>query len=129
MGYLQNLKSPHNPLSRFPSQSRQETGVPVTVGGISHPMTEFKIENSMTLKKSKIRYLVTARELPKSSNHMCNPVQQKDDALSSNLNQANFYSFSTKNNLISIIKISLCKEEATVCADTGTTHSVDGEKL
>ena len=43
-------------------------GFPVTVGGIPHPMTELMIENQMTLKKANIRYLVTAVELPESSN-------------------------------------------------------------
>ncbi|GFW24607.1 hypothetical protein TNCV_2404711 [Trichonephila clavipes] len=61
--------------------------------------------------------------------HTCNPVRQKDDALSSSLNQSNFYSFSSESNPISIIQISICNTEAAVCADTGATHSVAGEKL
>ncbi|GFX08222.1 uncharacterized protein TNCV_3267131 [Trichonephila clavipes] len=54
---------------------------------------------------------------------------KKDDALSSSLNQSNFYSFSSESNPISIIQISICNTEAAVCADTGATHSVAGEKL
>ncbi|GFW87170.1 gypsy retrotransposon integrase-like protein 1 [Trichonephila clavipes] len=50
-------------------------------------------------------------------------------ALSSSLNQSNFYSFSSESNPISIIQISICNTEAAVCADTGATHSVAGEKL
>ncbi|GFU63605.1 hypothetical protein TNCV_5108861 [Trichonephila clavipes] len=61
--------------------------------------------------------------------HTCNPVRQKDDALSSSLNQSNFYSFSSESNPISIIQISICNTESAVCADTGATHSVAGEKL
>ncbi|GFX09336.1 retrovirus-related Pol polyprotein from transposon 17.6 [Trichonephila clavipes] len=61
--------------------------------------------------------------------HTCNPVKQKEDALSSSLNQSNFYSFSSESNPISIIQISICNTEAAVCADTGATHSVAGEKL
>ncbi|GFV11167.1 uncharacterized protein TNCV_2719111 [Trichonephila clavipes] len=61
--------------------------------------------------------------------HTCNPVRQKDNALSSSLNQSNFYSFSSESNPISIIQISICNTEAAVCADTGATHSVAGEKL
>ncbi|GFX40575.1 retrovirus-related Pol polyprotein from transposon 17.6 [Trichonephila clavipes] len=60
--------------------------------------------------------------------HTCNPVRQKD-TLSSSLNQSNFYSFSSENNPISIIQISICDTEAAVCADTGATRSVAGEKL
>ncbi|GFW38007.1 retrovirus-related Pol polyprotein from transposon 297 [Trichonephila clavipes] len=59
----------------------------------------------------------------------CNPVRQKDNALSSSLNQSNFYSFSSESNPISIIQISICNTEAAVCANTGATHSVAGEKL
>ncbi|GFY26219.1 transposon Tf2-6 polyprotein [Trichonephila clavipes] len=61
--------------------------------------------------------------------HTCNPVRQKDDALSSSLNQSNFYSFSSESNPISIIQIYICNTEAAVCADTGAIHSVAGEKL
>ncbi|GFW71823.1 transposon Tf2-11 polyprotein [Trichonephila clavipes] len=61
--------------------------------------------------------------------HTCNPVRQKDDALSSSLNQSNFYSFSSEINPISIIQISICNTDAAVCADTGATLSVAGEKL
>ncbi|GFY00627.1 retrovirus-related Pol polyprotein from transposon 17.6 [Trichonephila clavipes] len=61
--------------------------------------------------------------------HTCNPVRQNDDALSSSLNQSNFYSFSSESKPISIIQISICNTEAAVCAYTGATHSVAGEKL
>ncbi|GFV26769.1 uncharacterized protein TNCV_5000531 [Trichonephila clavipes] len=53
----------------------------------------------------------------------------KNNALSSSLNQSNFYSFSSESNPISIIQISICNTEAAVCADTGATHLVAGEKL
>ncbi|GFT87705.1 uncharacterized protein TNCV_397811 [Trichonephila clavipes] len=102
-------------------------GFPVTVGGIPFPKTEY-------LKKTQDRTSVScygcgAPGIIRSSCHTCNPVRQKDDALTSSLNQSNFYSFSSESNPISIIQISICNTEAAVCADTGATHSVAGEKL
>ncbi|GFU93643.1 uncharacterized protein TNCV_3018311 [Trichonephila clavipes] len=62
--------------------------------------------------------------------HTCNPSSTKDLCLAHKfLNQSNFYSFSSESNPISIIQTSICNTEAAVCADTGATHSVAGEKL
>ncbi|CAL1271290.1 unnamed protein product [Larinioides sclopetarius] len=61
--------------------------------------------------------------------HTCNPTSQQDASQSSSFNHMNFYSFSMENNPTSIIEISICDTQAAVCADTGATHSVAGQKL
>ncbi|GFS74450.1 uncharacterized protein TNCV_784871 [Trichonephila clavipes] len=63
------------------------------------------------------------RNHSRSRCHTCNPVRQKD-TLSSSLNQSNFFSFSSENNPINIIQISICNTKAAVRADTGYTHSM-----
>ncbi|GFQ99863.1 KH domain-containing, RNA-binding, signal transduction-associated protein 3 [Trichonephila clavata] len=91
-------------------------------------MTEYLKRKSLIQKKTELLYLVTDVVLPEAFDQDA-PVRQKDDALPSSLNQSHFYSFSSENNPISIIQISVCNTEAAVCADTGATHSVAGEKL
>ncbi|GFT32999.1 uncharacterized protein TNCV_149811 [Trichonephila clavipes] len=106
-------------------------GFPVTVGGIPFPKTEYLKRKSLIQKdRTPVScYGCGAPGIIRSRCHTCNPVRQKDNALSSSLNQSNFYSFSSESNPISIIQISICNTEAAVCTDTGATHSVAGEKL
>ncbi|GFQ99653.1 uncharacterized protein TNCT_543591 [Trichonephila clavata] len=95
-------------------------------------MTEYLKRKSLIQKKTELLYLVTDVVLPESfdqDDKTCNPVRQKDNALSSSLNQSHFYSFSSENNPISIIQISVYNTETAVCADSGATHSVACEKL
>ncbi|GFX09618.1 uncharacterized protein TNCV_2029841 [Trichonephila clavipes] len=102
-------------------------GFPVTVGGIPFPKTEYLKKKIVDTKEDRTPvscYGCGAPGIIRSRCHTCNPVRQKDDALSSSLNQSNFYSFSSESNPISIIQISICDTEAAVCADTGATHSV-----
>ncbi|GFX16957.1 hypothetical protein TNCV_2519341 [Trichonephila clavipes] len=131
--YTQNPKlSYEHPLSGFPSQSRRETGIPSN--SRRNPISKDRIPEKKIVDTKEDRTPVScygcgAPGIIRSRCHTCNPVRQKDDALSSSLNQSNFYSFSSESNPISIIQISICNTEAAVCADTGATHSVAGEKL
>ncbi|GFV46322.1 retrovirus-related Pol polyprotein from transposon 297 [Trichonephila clavipes] len=131
--YTQNPKlSYKHSLSGFPSQSRRETGIPSnsrrnTISKDRIP--EKKIVDTKEDRTPVSCYGCGAPGIIRSRCHTCNPVRQKDNALSSSLNQSNFYSFSSESNPISIIQISICNTEAAVCADTGATHSVAGEKL
>ncbi|KAF8778216.1 Retrovirus-related Pol polyprotein like [Argiope bruennichi] len=59
----------------------------------------------------------------------CNPMVQGDRTQPPTLNHMNFYSISMESQPSSIIEITICGSQAAVCADTGTTHSVAGEKL
>ncbi|GFV71849.1 retrovirus-related Pol polyprotein from transposon 17.6 [Trichonephila clavipes] len=131
--YTQNPKllSHEHSLSGFPSQSRRETGVPSN--SRRNPTSNDRIPEKKIVDTKEDRTPVScygcgAPGIIRSRCHTCNPVRQKD-TLSSSLNQSNFYSFSSENNPISIIQISICNTEAAVCADTGATHSVAGEKL
>ncbi|GFS74911.1 retrovirus-related Pol polyprotein from transposon 297 [Trichonephila clavipes] len=131
--YTQNPKlSYEHSLSGFPSQSRRETGIPSN--SRRNPISKDRIPEKKIVDIKEDRTPVScygcgASGIIRSRCHTCNPVRQKDDALSSSLNQSNFYSFSSESNPISIIQISICNTEAAVCADTGATHSVAGEKL
>ncbi|GFT29985.1 retrovirus-related Pol polyprotein from transposon 412 [Trichonephila clavipes] len=131
--YTQNPKlSYQHSLSGFPSQSRRETGIPSN--SRRNPISKDRIPEKKIVDTKEDRTPVScygsgAPGIIRSRCHTCNPVRQKDDALSSSLNQSNFYSFSSESNPISIIQISICNTEAAVCADTGATHSVAGEKL
>ncbi|GFV20646.1 uncharacterized protein TNCV_776911 [Trichonephila clavipes] len=131
--YTQNPKlSYEHSLSGFPSQSRLETGIPSN--SRRNPISKDRIPEKKIVDTKEDRTPVScygcgAPGIIRSRCHTCNPVRQKDDALSSSLNQSNFYSFSSESNPISIIQISICNTEAAVCADTGATHSVAGEKL
>ncbi|GFT94644.1 transposon Tf2-6 polyprotein [Trichonephila clavipes] len=131
--YTQNPKlSYEHPLSGFLSQSRRETGIPSN--SRRNPISKDRIPEKKIVDTKEDRtpiscYGCGAPGIIRSRCHTCNPVRQKDDALSSSLNQSNFYSFSSESNPISIIQISICNTEAAVCADTGATHSVAGEKL
>ncbi|GFW08851.1 uncharacterized protein TNCV_993681 [Trichonephila clavipes] len=131
--YTQNPKlSYEHSLSGFPSQSRRETGIPSN--SRRNPISKDRIPEKKIVDTKEDRTPVScygcgAPGIIRSRCHTCNPVRQKDDALSSSLNQSNFYSFSSESNPISIIQISICNAEAAVCADTGATHSVAGEKL
>ncbi|GFS99972.1 retrovirus-related Pol polyprotein from transposon 17.6 [Trichonephila clavipes] len=131
--YTQNPKlSYEHSLSGFPSQSRRETGIPSN--SRRNPISKDRIPEKKIVDTKEDRTPVScygcgAPGIIRSRCHTCNPVRQKDDALSSSLNQSNFYSFSSESNPISIIQISICNTEAAVCADTGATHSVAGEKL
>ncbi|GFS88612.1 transposon Ty3-I Gag-Pol polyprotein [Trichonephila clavipes] len=131
--YTQNPKlSYKHSLSGFPSQSRRETGIPSN--SRRNPISKDRIPEKKIVDTKEDRTPVScygcgAPGIIRSRCHTCNPVRQKDDALSSSLNQSNFYSFSSESNPISIIQISICNTEAAVCADTGATHSVAGEKL
>ncbi|GFY16113.1 retrovirus-related Pol polyprotein from transposon 297 [Trichonephila clavipes] len=113
-------------------QSRRETGIPSN--SRRNPISKERIPEKKIVDTKEDRTPVScygcgAPGIIRSRCHTCNPVQQKDDALSSSLNQSNFYSFSSERNPISIIQISICNTEAAVCADTSATHSVAGEKL
>ncbi|GFY17376.1 hypothetical protein TNCV_657891 [Trichonephila clavipes] len=131
--YTQNPKlSYEHSLSGFPSQSRRETGIPSN--SRRNPISKDRIPEKKIVDTKEDRTPVScygcgAPGIIRSRCHTCNPVRQKDDALSSSLNQSNFYSFSSESNPISIIQISICNTEAAVWADTGATHSVAGEKL
>ncbi|GFW78890.1 retrovirus-related Pol polyprotein from transposon 17.6 [Trichonephila clavipes] len=131
--YTQNPKlSYEHSLSGFPSQSRRETGIPSN--SRRNPISKDRIPEKKIVDTKEDRTPVScygcgAPGIIRSRCHTCNPVRQKDNALSSSLNQSNFYSFSSESNPISIIQISICNTEAAVCADTGATHSVAGEKL
>ncbi|GFS73643.1 retrovirus-related Pol polyprotein from transposon 17.6 [Trichonephila clavipes] len=131
--YTQNPKlSYEHSLSGFPSQSKRETGIPSN--SRRNPISKDRIPEKKIVDTKEDRtpvpcYGCGAPGIIRSRCHTCNPVRRKDDALSSSLNQSNFYSFSSESNPISIIQISICNTEAAVCADTGTTHSVAGEKL
>ncbi|GFV61445.1 retrovirus-related Pol polyprotein from transposon 297 [Trichonephila clavipes] len=131
--YTQNPKlSYEHSLSGFPSQSRRETGIPSN--SRRNPISKDRIPEKKIVDTKENRTPVScygcgAPGIIRSRCHTCNPVRQKDDALSSSLNQSNFYSFSSESNPINIIQISICNTEAAVCADTGATHSVAGEKL
>ncbi|GFR00074.1 transposon Ty3-I Gag-Pol polyprotein [Trichonephila clavata] len=128
---LHKLLPVFDPVS-FPSQSRRETGVPSNSrwNPISNDrMPETKIVDTKEDRPPVSCYGCGTPGVIRSRCHTCNPVRQKDDALSSSLNQSHFYSFSSENNPISIIQISICDTKAAVCADSGATHSVAGEKL
>ncbi|GFT17100.1 retrovirus-related Pol polyprotein from transposon 297 [Trichonephila clavipes] len=131
--YTQNPKlSYEHSLSGFPSQSRRETGIPSN--SRRNPISKDRIPEKKIIDTKEDRTPVScygcgAPGIIRSRCHTSNPVRQKDDALSSSLNQSNFYSFSSESNPISIIQISICNTEAAVCADTGATYSVAGEKL
>ncbi|GFS73216.1 retrovirus-related Pol polyprotein from transposon 17.6 [Trichonephila clavipes] len=131
--YTQNSKlSYEDSLSGFPSQSRWETGIPSN--SRRNPISKDRIPEKKIVDTKEDRTPVScygcgAPGIIRSRCHTCNPVRQKDNALSSSLNQSNFYSFSSESNPISIIQISICNTEAAVCADTGATHLVAGEKL
>ncbi|GFX06409.1 hypothetical protein TNCV_2939371 [Trichonephila clavipes] len=115
----------------FLSQSRRETGVPSNSRRNSTSNDRIPEKKIVDTKEDRIPvscYGCGAPGIIRSRCHTCNPVRQKD-TLSSSLNQSNFYSFSSENNPISIIQIYICNTEAAVCADTGATHSVVGEKL
>ncbi|GFS91796.1 integrase catalytic domain-containing protein [Trichonephila clavipes] len=119
-------------MPNFPSQSRRETGIPSN--SRRNPISKDRIPEKKIVDTKEDRTPVScygcgAPGIIRSRCHTCNSVRQKDDALSSSLNQSNFYSFSSESNPISIIQISICNTEAAVCADTGATHSVAGEKL
>ncbi|GFX96612.1 retrovirus-related Pol polyprotein from transposon 297 [Trichonephila clavipes] len=131
--YTQNPKlSYEHSLSGFPSQSRRETRIPSN--SRRNPISKDRIPEKKIVDTKEDRTPVScygcgAPGIIRSICHTCNPVRQKDDALSSSLNQSNFYSFSSESNPISIIQISICNTEAAVCADTGATHSVADETL
>ncbi|GFW96658.1 transposon Ty3-G Gag-Pol polyprotein [Trichonephila clavipes] len=113
-------------------QSRRETRIPSN--SRRNPISKDRIPEKKVVDTKEDRTPVScygcgAPGIIRSRCHTCNPVRQKDDVLSSSLNQSNFYSFSSESNPISIIQISICNTEAAVCADTGATHSVAGEKL
>ncbi|KAF8787755.1 Gag-Pol polyprotein-like protein [Argiope bruennichi] len=59
----------------------------------------------------------------------CNPMVQGDRTQPPTLNHMNFYSILMESQPSSIIEITICGSQAAVCADTGATHSVAGEKL
>ncbi|GFU55736.1 retrovirus-related Pol polyprotein from transposon 297 [Trichonephila clavipes] len=127
-----NWNNPLQLVDKLDSQSRRETGIPSN--SRRNPISKDRIPEKKIVDTKEDRTPVScygcgAPGIIRSRCHTCNPVRQKDDALSSSLNQSNFYSFSSESNPISIIQISICNTEAAVCADTGATHSVAGEKL
>ncbi|GFX50390.1 retrovirus-related Pol polyprotein from transposon 17.6 [Trichonephila clavipes] len=127
-----NWNNPLQLVDKLDSQSRRETGIPSNSRW--NPISKDRIPKKKIVDTKEDRTPVScygcgAPGIIRSRCHTCNPVRQKDDALSSSLNQSNFYSFSSESNPISIIQISICNTEAAVCADTGATHSVAGEKL
>ncbi|GFY05874.1 retrovirus-related Pol polyprotein from transposon opus [Trichonephila clavipes] len=127
----EELLSREHSLSGFLSQSRQETGVPSN--SRRNPTSNDRIPEKKIVDTKEDRTPVScygcgSPGIIRSRCHTCNPVRQKD-TLSSSLNQSNFYIFSSENNPIGIIQISICNTEAAVYADTGATHSVAGEKL
>ncbi|GFQ85403.1 uncharacterized protein TNCT_554381 [Trichonephila clavata] len=131
--YTRNPKlvSHEHALSGFPSQSRRETGVPSNsrrnlISNDRIPETKIVDRRRQT---SCILLRMWTPGIIRSRCRTCNPVRQNDYDLSSSLNQSHFYSFSSENNPIGIIQISVCDTKTAVCADTGATHSVAGEKL
>ncbi|GFY13748.1 retrovirus-related Pol polyprotein from transposon 297 [Trichonephila clavipes] len=123
--YTRNLKllSHEHSLSGFLSQSRRETRVPSN--SRRNPTSNDRIPEKKIVETKEDTTPVScygcgAPGIIRSRCHTCNPVQQKD-TLSSSLNQSNFYNFSSENNPISIIQISICNTEVAVCADI---HSV-----
>ncbi|GFR18585.1 uncharacterized protein TNCT_317191 [Trichonephila clavata] len=119
------LLSHEHSLPIFPSQSRRETGVPSNSrrNAISNDrIPETKIVDTKEDRTLVFCYGCGAPGIIRSRCRTCNPVREKDDALSSSLNQSNIYSLFRENNPISIIKIFICNAEAAVCADTVATH-------
>ncbi|GFW20683.1 hypothetical protein TNCV_1049061 [Trichonephila clavipes] len=98
--YTQNPKlSYEHSLSGFPSQSRRETGIPSK--SRRNPISKDRIPEKKIVDTKEDRTPVScygcgAPGIIRSRCHTCNPVRQKDDALSSSLNQSNFYSFLVK---------------------------------
>ncbi|GFW69263.1 hypothetical protein TNCV_2366411 [Trichonephila clavipes] len=100
--YTQNPKLSYEySLSGFPSQSRRETGIPSN--SRRNPISKDRIPERKSLiqrrQNSVSCYGCGAPGIIRSRCHTCNPVRQKkDNALSSSLNQSNFYSFLVKSN-------------------------------
>ncbi|GFX37580.1 uncharacterized protein TNCV_3201041 [Trichonephila clavipes] len=92
--YTQNPKlSYEHSLSGFPSQSRRETGIPSN--SRRNPISKDRIPEKKIVDTKEDRTPVScygcgAPGIIRSRCHTCNPVRQKDDALSSSLNQSNF---------------------------------------
>ncbi|GFS75291.1 retrovirus-related Pol polyprotein from transposon 297 [Trichonephila clavipes] len=128
---VKNMRNKNNKNFSWKQKEMNSSPWRITVGGIPFPdrIPEKKIVDTKEDRTPVSCYGCGAPGIIRSRCHTCNPVRQKDDALSSSLNQSNFYSFSSESNPISIIQISICNTEAAVCADTGATHSVAGEKL
>ncbi|GFT35704.1 retrovirus-related Pol polyprotein from transposon 17.6 [Trichonephila clavipes] len=130
--YTQNLKlSYEHSLSGFPSQSRRETGIPSN--SRRNPISKDRIPEKKIVDTKEDRtpiscYGCGAPGIIRSRCHTCNPVRQKDDALSSSLNQSNFYSFSSESNPISIIKFPFVIQKQQFVLIL-VLHSVAGEKL
>ncbi|GFX33307.1 uncharacterized protein TNCV_811691 [Trichonephila clavipes] len=109
--YTQNPKllSREHSLSGFLNQSRWETGVPSN--SRRNPTSNDRIPEKKIVDTKEDRTPVScygcgAPGIIRSRCHTCNPVRQKD-TLSSSLNQSSFYTFSSENNPISIIQISI----------------------
>ncbi|GBO07399.1 hypothetical protein AVEN_157515-1 [Araneus ventricosus] len=115
-------KSDRQSLSAGPSQSRRDS---IKSDRAHRRSTDRFEENGIPLTC----YGCGASGVIKAKCRTCNPTTQQDATLSSSLNHMNFYSFSMESNPTSIIEISVCNTRAAVCADTGATHSVAGQKL
>ncbi|GFW08006.1 hypothetical protein TNCV_2977751 [Trichonephila clavipes] len=96
--YTQNPKlSYEHSLSGFPVKVGRKPGFPVTVGGIPFLKTEYLKRKSLIQKKTELLYLamdVVPLESFDQDATLATQFDKKDDALSSRLNQSNFYSFS-----------------------------------
>ncbi|GFV00440.1 retrovirus-related Pol polyprotein from transposon 17.6 [Trichonephila clavipes] len=109
--YTQNPKlSYEHSLSGFPSQSRRETGIPSN--SRRNPVSKDRISEKKIVDTKEDRTPVScygcgALGIIRSRCHTCNPVRQKDNALSSSLNQSNFYSFSSEKILTTSVDISI----------------------
>jgi hypothetical protein len=125
-------KYDQQPLSGVPNQSRRDPGV------LSQSRRD-SIHNDRVYKKATGRsdedripltcYGCGAPGVIKSKCGTCNPTVQKNDVQASNFYNLNFHNLATEVSSISLIEIVICNERAAVCADTGATHSVAGEKL
>lgn len=67
-----------------------------------------------------------AQGVMKSKCTNCNPAKPKSEG---SLNHLLFNSFSSEGHPMSIIEVTICDTAGAVCADTGATHNVAGEKL
>lgn len=121
-----------HPLSGVPNQSRRDPGVLSQSRRDPNSYDRARGKNTDGLIDHKVPLSCYGCGTPgviRSKCQTCNPTVQQNDAPMSSLNNLNFYSFSMDNHPTSIIEVNICNTRAAVCADTGATHSVAGEKL
>ncbi|KAF8781604.1 Transposon Tf2-6 polyprotein like [Argiope bruennichi] len=103
----------------IPSQSRRNPGVP----------SQSRRDPSYKDRPPLSCYGCGEPGVVKAKCAKCNPMVQGDRTQPPTLNHMNFYSILMESQPSSIIEITICGSQAAVCADTGATHSVAGEKL